>query len=585
MNEVSVKKVLRTIKFSKKLDVSHQANPSPKCHLQPSFPRIQNPQEKHQISLMTDTTHKKTITFGSSQCFRSIKKSQTILEPLPKKINAAKECESVMSAITNITNKHTNHNNASNIDHSNNGESAFISILNTNSANKNNISSLSSKKKLVEEKPKKNKFMSKKKNLVITDFLQFEDERNENKENTGVLALDEAIKENLVNKHVLNKNNPPICPMTVTSLVRRTNMTPKYSATFVSKNIFNMPDLKMRKMPHHYEDYDYKIDKDINSNKNNAIFQLEENSNIISCCYDFEDYYIAFGSDDSFIRVYKTATQRLLCCFSDKENYGVPITCIKFKPIAIDNILMSARVNGTISLWNIEKNQMISSMKEDNYIYTCEYNREGSKFATAGYDTKIRLYDHEKFQQFSTLEKDEKNDDFLGHTNRIYSLKYRPDHPDILFSAGWDETLFQWDTRVGKHIDYIYGPLICGDSLDVRGNYILTGNWRNHHQLQIWDVRNKKVVEDINWEQFEPQKTPSNRNYIYVCQFNKNSDRFIVAGSTGDNEIRIFDKEEKYKCVDIVSGFEKPIYTLNFDHMEKKLAFGSGNGLCGVFEL
>jgi WD40 repeat protein len=187
-------------------------------------------------------------------------------------------------------------------------------------------------------------------------------------------------------------------------------------------------------------------------------------------------------------------------------------------------------------------------------------------------------------QLSSIFQKDDKNNDRLGHANRIYGLKSSSEHPEILLSGAWDETVFIWDTRIGRHVEYIYGPLICGESLDVKGDYILSGSWRNYNQLQIWDVRNKKHPIDIPWVDLSPEDK-NKKNHIYVSQFTKTSDRYIIAGTTGANEIRIFDKYENYQCVDVITGFQKPVYTLNFNHLDQKIAFGSGNGVCGVIEV
>lgn len=549
MSEVSMKKVLRTIKFCNKGDVNkHHPTQAPSPRSNYLANNLRTPKGKVPF-IMTDVTHKKVISFADSfQCFPSIKKVQAKDQALPLKM--------------------------------------------TENCIKNDIQTSTN------EKPKASKFMSKKKNLIITEFLQFEDENQENKENNKDVSeeknkknnkdgFEEEIKENLVNKHVISIKNTNQCPKTMSSIIRKKNMTPKFAPNFTSKTIFNIPELKLKKVTLEKHFNDFKVSKELQKEKDlkkNAIFRLGEGSNILTCCYDRDDSFVAFGSDDSLIRIYKTLSNKIACCFSDSPNYGVPLTSLKFKPIAIDNILMSCRVNGVVSLWNIEKNQMISSFKEDNYIYTGEYNRDGDHFATAGYDTKIRIYDQNTLKLISILEKDDKNNNNLGHANRIYSLKYCLDHPNILLSGGWDETLFIWDTRVGHNIEYIYGPLICGDSLDVKGNSVLTGSWRNQNQLQVWDLRNKKISINIPWVNLSLEEK-NKRNHIYACQFDKYNDRYIIAGTTGDNQIRIFDKNENYQCMDVISGFEKPVYTLNFDYKDQKIAFGSGNGLCGIIEV
>jgi len=56
-----------------------------------------------------------------------------------------------------------------------------------------------------------------------------------------------------------------------------------------------------------------------------------------------------------------------------------------------------------------------------------------------------------------------------GHSNRIFSCKYHPGDPNIIVSGGWDNTVQIWDARTGFSQRSIYGPHLCGDSLDLQG--------------------------------------------------------------------------------------------------------------------
>ena len=61
----------------------------------------------------------------------------------------------------------------------------------------------------------------------------------------------------------------------------------------------------------------------------------------------------------------------------------------------------------------------------------------------------------------------------------------------------------QWDIRTPSKANptsYIYGPLICGESIDMKGNNILTGSWRNKDQIQIWDIRNLKIPFNVKYK-------------------------------------------------------------------------------------
>lgn len=56
-----------------------------------------------------------------------------------------------------------------------------------------------------------------------------------------------------------------------------------------------------------------------------------------------------------------------------------------------------------------------------------------------------------------------------------------------------------WDIRQAKSVESFYGPHVSGDSIDLRDNKILVGCYAGKNQIQIWDMRNKKQLEAINW--------------------------------------------------------------------------------------
>ena len=63
----------------------------------------------------------------------------------------------------------------------------------------------------------------------------------------------------------------------------------------------------------------------------------------------------------------------------------------------------------------------------------------------------------------------------------------------VLVSGGWDHTLQIWDVRVNRSVRSIYGPYVCGDSIDVHGGVILAGSWRHAHPLELWDLGTCKL--------------------------------------------------------------------------------------------
>ena len=59
-----------------------------------------------------------------------------------------------------------------------------------------------------------------------------------------------------------------------------------------------------------------------------------------------------------------------------------------------------------------------------------------------------------------------------------------------MLSGGWDNTIQIWDIRIGRSVRSIYGPYLCGESLDIDddGEKIVTGSFRNKDQLQVFHL-------------------------------------------------------------------------------------------------
>lgn len=94
--------------------------------------------------------------------------------------------------------------------------------------------------------------------------------------------------------------------------------------------------------------------------------------------------------------------------------------------------------------------------------------------------------------------------------------------------------LIIWDVRVGKPVNSIYGPLICGDGIDVssKKGEVVTASHKERDQLQRWDVRKGQLVETIDWDQ---QKISTDPCFLYAAQFDKKEGDIIAAGGSNAN--------------------------------------------------
>ena len=243
--------------------------------------------------------------------------------------------------------------------------------------------------------------------------------------------------------------------------------------------------------------------------------------------------FLAAGCGDGAIRVFNTFNGSLAYNLQGGSNVALPTTAIRFRPNTetqrTKNVFIAANATGLVQHWHMTSAKCLHSMEdEENQVYAIDYNDVGTQYCTAGKDKVVRLYDEATKSLILKMEGGGIFRTSPGHSNRIFSTKFAPLDPHVIVSGGWDNTVQVWDVRVGQSVRSIYGPHICGDSLDICGNEIVTGSWRGEDQLQIWDFRTCEKIQDINWNfsssTSAAAKTASGFGascFLYAAQFSK----------------------------------------------------------------
>ena len=113
-------------------------------------------------------------------------------------------------------------------------------------------------------------------------------------------------------------------------------------------------------------------------------------------------------------------------------------------------------------------------VSEVNSYQCMDYSIDGSKFVVAGKLPVLEIYDDAKMHkvlEFKTVGS-------VGHSNRIFCVRYDNVNPSIIYSGGWDRAVNIWDVRSGKCVGTIFGPQIVGEAIDVKSetSTLLTGS-------------------------------------------------------------------------------------------------------------
>lgn len=174
------------------------------------------------------------------------------------------------------------------------------------------------------------------------------------------------------------------------------------------------------------------------------------------------------------------------------KNPAFPTTQVRWRPSNSEsktkNVLISvnAENDGLVCHWHVKSGKCLHRIEETgNQIFCLDYFHNGSIFATAGRDYKVRVYDEGTKRLTQVLEGGDQLKT-AGHSNRVFAVKFHSENPNFLISAGWDNTVQVWDLRKGQSIRSIFGAYICGDAVDLNydSSEILTGSYRTSVQKQ-----------------------------------------------------------------------------------------------------
>ena len=309
--------------------------------------------------------------------------------------------------------------------------------------------------------------------------------------------------------------------------------------------------------------------------------------------YDESSKNLAAGYSTGFIGIYNLEKPELDPEY--KKSYTIssfPITCLRWKPFN-RTTLLTVNAEGFIIQLHSKSGKILQKIEEENNPLMCvDYSYDGLLFATGGNDKIVRLYDDNTKTLIKKLERHRY--DLPEHSNRIFAVKFSKKDPNLLLSAGWDNTILLYDLRAKEVQNYLYGPHVCGDGLDLKENLLLTVSWEKEDQIQLFDLRNNKKIGVFQMKLNEDAKNSlDNVSYLYSCRFNPVNTTFCVTGSN-KNYLRIYDysnlnydniTEQKIKSILNLDELKEPCYCCDYNIKGDKLAYGSAKSKVTFMDL
>ena len=311
--------------------------------------------------------------------------------------------------------------------------------------------------------------------------------------------------------------------------------------------------------------------------------------------YDETCHNIAVGYSSGSLGIYNLEKPETSNDYKKSYNLSTfPITCLRWKPFNKTTLIL-VTAEGYILEVHSKSGKILQQIQEENNPLMCvDYSTDGLLFATGGNDKYVRLYDDNTKTLIKKLERHRY--DLPEHSNRIFAVKFSKKDPNLLLSGGWDNTILLYDIRAREVQNYLYGPHICGDGMDLKDDLLLTVSWEKEDQIQLFDLKmNKKIgVFQMNIEENSNNKSKlDNVSYLYSCRFNPVNKTFCVTGSN-KNYLRIYDynnlnsdnlTEQRIKGIYDLNNLQHPCYCCDYNIKGNKLVYGCAKSKIDFLDL
>jgi len=261
----------------------------------------------------------------------------------------------------------------------------------------------------------------------------------------------------------------------------------------------------------------------------------EKRTGVYSLQYSPDAKQLVVGYGDGAIHALNSQTGVLEHELKSPLHGGLPIKCIRFHPTS-PQVCFAASTAGKVHACNTRAGPATDICSEaGNETYSLDFSSKGSVFATAGRDSDIRIYETESNKLVRVYEgfrinRAEQNE--MAHAKRVFSLKFHPEHENVIVTGGWDDHLKIWDLRTSVGVQRtVYGPHICGDGIDIKGPYILTASWVEEEALQVWDFSDGRMLYSIPFDK-------KSGEFLYAAQFCDHGT--ALAGGSGTGSVKAF---------------------------------------------
>ncbi|XP_056433599.1 uncharacterized protein LOC130371762 [Gadus chalcogrammus] len=319
--------------------------------------------------------------------------------------------------------------------------------------------------------------------------------------------------------------------------------------------------------------------------------ELKCGQDVTRCEFNKDGSLLAVGLSDGAIKVYSPDTGDQILTLKDSSRLRMPITGLRFISSSDSHcLLLAAYATGSVRCWYPWGGDCLWNLKEASGLWDPADVEKGSKLetlclavspsgeraATGCSNSTVHLYDLRTHQSILTCKASSCRTIMDGHRSRVFAVTFHPERETEFISAGWDNTIQFWDSRQEQAIRRIGGPHVCGDALhiDASKRQILSGSWRTHDSLEVWDYGSGRKVCDVSH--------PVQDSKIYSCHWL--GEDHMVAGGCQANTLYVISRHS-LQTVGQLCGLDSPVYSTSVCASGKRSGLIAGSSGSSVYIL
>eukprot|EP00051_Salpingoeca_urceolata_P009946 m.120846 g.120846 ORF g.120846 m.120846 type:complete len:405 (+) comp16517_c0_seq11:186-1400(+) len=204
-------------------------------------------------------------------------------------------------------------------------------------------------------------------------------------------------------------------------------------------------------------------------------------------------------------------------------------------------VLFVPDASGIVRRWHVGTSDCLTRMQVNGEVTLTALDSrfDDKQFAVGGGTSLVHVYDAETNTEIKVLGSERaklaQSRTLVGHTNRLFAIKYHPTDPNLLISAGWDKTVQFWDQRTpSQAVKHIYGPYVCGDALCYNSDatQLLVGSYRRQNSLEVFDVGSGKKMSQLGAD------APA--HWVYGCAYVPGQPKVTASCGVRENSLRLY---------------------------------------------